>query len=99
MKEWAEKFYASKAWHKCRKSYLDRVGHLCERCSTKYNPVPAKIVHHRKPLTLNNISDPYVTLNHANLEALCQTCHNRETFGDKEPERYKFDSEGRVTPI
>ena len=99
MKAWAERFYNGKAWRSCRRLYLDSIGHLCERCSTKYNPVPAKIVHHKKALTQENITDINVTLNHANLEALCQTCHNQETFGKKEPERYKFDSEGRVVPI
>ena len=66
-------FYNSAAWRKTRLAYLESVNHICERCGA-----PAKIVHHRRYLTTDNLDDPHVTLDHANLEALCQECHNRE---------------------
>jgi len=77
MKPWAEKFYKSKAWKKCRESYIITVHGLCERCGN-----PGKIVHHKELLTPQNINDPMITLNHELLEYLCQDCHNKEHHGD-----------------
>ena len=97
MKPWAERFYGSDAWHTCRDAYLASRLYLCERCSTQYNPVVAKIVHHRTYLTPVNINDPYITFDWANLEALCQDCHNKEHR--RRPEsvrRYFFDADGNV---
>jgi 5-methylcytosine-specific restriction protein A len=77
-KSWAIKFYNSKKWKKCRESYIQTVGGLCERCflSGLYNP--GEIVHHTIALSPQNIDNPHVTLNHENLEYLCQDCHNAE---------------------
>lgn len=73
MQPWAEKFYKSKAWLKCRKAYIDSVCGICERCGK-----PGKIVHHKTYLNEKNINDPSVSLNFTNLEYLCQDCHNTE---------------------
>jgi len=99
MKPWAEKFYGSKAWRTCRLSFLASKDHLCERCSTDENPVVATIAHHIVHLTPENISDPTIALAWSNLEALCQDCHNSEHHGSDEPQRYRFDKQGRVIPI
>lgn len=99
VKSWAEKFYNSDAWRTTREAFLSSKDFLCERCSTKDNPVAAKIAHHREYLTPENIGNPAVTLAWANLEALCQDCHNKEHHGDKTPQRYYFDERGRVIPI
>ncbi len=76
MKPWAKKFYKSKAWEKCRAAYIIKVHGFCERCDK-----PGKIVHHKTWLTPQNINDPNVTLNHNNLEFVCQDCHNEEHHG------------------
>lgn len=47
---------------------------MCNRCNEK----PGKIVHHKIPITPQNINDPYITLNFNNLEYLCQDCHSEE---------------------
>ena len=73
MKEWAKAFYYSKAWRTCRESYKRTQQGICERCQGI-----ATIVHHKIYLTPHNINDPYTTLSHDNLEALCQDCHNTE---------------------
>jgi len=73
MKDWAKKFYNSKTWRTCRKNYLATQYGLCERCHN-----PADVVHHKIYLTPGNINNPHTTLDPANLEALCQDCHNRE---------------------
>jgi len=92
MKEWNKKFYQSKQWRNCRKSYLITQNYICERCGEI-----AKIVHHKTYLTPENITDPSITLAHDNLEALCQPCHNTETFGNPKAQRYAFDAAGNMT--
>ena len=92
MKEWAKTFYKSKNWELCRASKLREVHGICERCGGI-----AKVVHHKIYLTPDNIDDPTVTLDHANLEALCQDCHNREHHGGEPPNLgYSFDEDGNI---
>ena len=92
MREFAKHFYRSSAWKKCRASYISTVHGLCERCGAG-----GKIVHHKIYLSERNIHDVSVTLNHENLELLCQECHNAEHMG-KLPiaEGLTFDSYGNV---
>jgi 5-methylcytosine-specific restriction endonuclease McrA len=73
MKPWAEKFYKSKAWQKCRQAYFIYRHGICERCGR-----PGEIVHHKEYLTPANINDPNITMGFDNLELLCQDCHNKE---------------------
>lgn len=77
-KEFAKKFYKSKAWKKCRDSYFNYRHGMCERCKCK----PGKIVHHKTTLTPGNINNPNITLNFDKLELLCQDCHNKEHMGN-----------------
>lgn len=99
MKPWAEKFYNSDAWHECRAVFLQSKDNLCERCSTPDDPVAAKIAHHKKRLTCENISDPYIALSWDNLEALCQDCHNKEHHRTERKPRYKFDGDGNLVAV
>lgn len=97
MKPWAEQFYNSKSWEACREAFLASQGYLCQRCSTKENPVVAKIAHHKIYLTEENIHDPAVALSWDNLEALCQDCHNKEHH-QHEKRRCSFDADGNLLP-
>lgn len=94
MKEYAEKFYKSRAWKHTRQAYLEKVGGLCERCLKRGLYVPAEIVHHRVHISPENINDPTVTLDQRNLEALCRDCHAAEH--DTSGKRYTLDEFGRV---
>lgn len=92
----ARRFYNSTRWKRCRESYINKVHGLCERCEkTGY------IVHHKVYIDISNIHDPYVTLNHENLEYLCTRCHNFEHFGEREPirEGFGFDVEGNLIQL
>ena len=97
MQDYAKKFYKSKAWQKCRMSYLKSVGGLCERCLAKGLYVPAVIVHHKRHISKQNIGNPNITLSHNNLEALCRNCHSEEHQADGK--RFVIDEFGRVTAI
>ena len=77
MRDFAKKFYSSKAWRSLRPYiYEDRDHKICQRCGA-----PGKIVHHKIWLTPDNIDDPYISLNPDLLETLCEECHSLEHNG------------------
>lgn len=90
----AKKFYDSKAWRSCRASYIGKRrkidGEMCEMCKDK----PGYIVDHIIEIDALNLHDPWITLNHDNLQYLCLECHNTKTFGLTN--RVEFDTEGNI---
>ncbi len=84
-----EKFYKSMAWKKCSKSYMNSKCYICERCGKE-----GVICHHKIYITVDNISDPNITLSYSNLECLCLDCHNKEHFRKRYD--YYFDDEGNI---
>lgn len=76
-KEWSKQFYNSKAWKRCRKSYIDgRImidGGMCEECHEELG----FILHHKVSLTPKNIHNPEISLNHDNLQWVCKVCHDK----------------------
>lgn len=95
MKEFAKKFYKSKAWKQCREAFFYLKHGICERC----NGV-GKIVHHKILLTAKNINDPRITLNDEHLELLCQDCHNNEHMGKTTlASGLRFDSDGNLVKL
>jgi len=98
-KPWAKGFYNSKAWERCRNSYIQQRilsdGGLCEKCHEDLG----FIVHHVTELTPANIGDPDISLNHNNLQYVCKKCHDREHGVFCESERnYYFDEKGQIIP-
>ena len=94
MKEYAKGFYKSATWERCKNAYIKSVGGLCERCLENGIVKAGVIVHHRKYITPDNISDPNITTDFNNLELLCQDCHNKEH--QRKKRRYTVDNFGRV---
>ena len=88
-------FYHSSAWAKLARAFLLSRNYICERCGA-----PAEIAHHRRYLTPANVNNPDIALNHANLEALCQSCHNAEHFGagGATSQGLTFDAHGNLIP-
>lgn len=84
-----ESFYKTAEWKTCRKQYLDRVDHLCERCREKGLYVPARFVHHKIHLNSKNVHDPNISLSFNNLLAVCHECHNEIHFRKNE-RRWKY---------
>jgi 5-methylcytosine-specific restriction endonuclease McrA len=66
-----DKFYHSKAWRRLSRAFLMSRNYICEVCGK-----PAEIAHHKRHITPDNISNPAVTLNADNLQAVCLECHN-----------------------
>ena len=101
-KDYAEAFYNSEAWHRCRRAYIaERLmidGGLCEECGERVG----YIVHHMIPLTEQNINDPEITLSFDLLEYVCKSCHDQfEGHGvvkEGLTPRLRFDGEGQPLP-
>lgn len=91
-KDYAKGFYHSKAWKDTQAAYMASQHYICERCGSV-----ARIVHHKKYITPHNISNPYITLDWNNLEALCMDCHNAEHIGSAVCAKgLKFDKNGNI---
>ena len=96
-KEFAIKFYKSKAWLQCREGFIQSVYGLCSRCNS-----PGYIVHHKILLIPNNINNVEVTLNWQELEYLCIDCHNKEHMSKHDiviREGLSFNDKGEVIKI
>ena len=59
-------FYHSPQWRKLSRAFLLSRNYICQRCGA-----PAEIAHHKQHLTAANVSNPEISLNPDNLEALC----------------------------
>ena len=93
-RDFAKKFYNSKAWKNVREAYIAMRFGVCERCGQPN----CKQVHHKKYLTPENIDNPDVALNFSNLELLCDTCHQLEHNEKYSPIRMglMFDTNGCI---
>jgi 5-methylcytosine-specific restriction endonuclease McrA len=92
MKEYAKHFYKSKAWQRTRYAYIVSRQGQCERCGAG-----GKIVHHKIYIDPTNIYNEAITLNHDNLELLCQDCHNKEHMGNEATTKgTRFDDNGQL---
>lgn len=93
-KDYATSFYNSGAWKKTQAAYMMSQHYVCERCGNV-----ARIVHHIKHITPANISDVHITLDWANLEALCMDCHNAEHMSVSAcADGLRFNSKGELVP-
>ena len=76
-KDWEKSFLHSRLWLTCRAGYIqERIridGGICEVCRINLG----YIVHHKIHLTPENILDPDVALNWANLSYECKRCHDQ----------------------
>ena len=94
-----ENFYTTWTWRKCRKAFAESKNNLCERCLSRGVIQPGNKdqpleVHHKVPLTPENIHTPNVTLNWNNLELLCKKCHDAEK--ERKTKRWRIAEDGRV---
>ena len=96
-----ERFYTSWIWRKCRQSFIQARGGLCERCLARGKIEAGSAdrpleVHHKIPLTSTNVRDPAIALNWDNMELLCKSCHDEER--QRKEKRWKCDGSGAVGP-
>lgn len=92
-REFSKPFYNSARWKKTRKSYMNSIHWLCERCKCN----TATQVHHKVYLTPQNIHDHTIALGFNNLEGLCDTCHAKEhNPASSTADGVRFDSNGNL---
>lgn len=96
----AKRFYWSAEWKRCRESYARDHWYLCERCLAAGLIEPGDEVHHRTPLTPDNLDDPAITLSPDNLMLLCLTCHDdmHRMLSGAETARWRVTADGTVCP-
>lgn len=112
-KQFARRFYSSKAWQDCRNEYAKRAHHLCENCLRRGIYRPGEIVHHKIELDPITIERPEIALSFDNLELLCRECHaamheqsggrwaevNRKRKKEKaDAQRYFVGENGKIFP-
>ena len=96
MKKYAEKFYKSRQWQATRDAYAQSKSYLCEECLKSGTITAGEIVHHKRPITRDNINNPDITLNWDNLQLLCRAHHDK-AHHVRPAKRYTVDELGRVT--
>lgn len=84
--------YGTRRWQQCRLAYKKSVGGLCERCLSRGIIRPGYMVHHKRYITAENVTNPDIVFNWDNLELLCRECHAAEHT----KKRYTFDENGFV---
>lgn len=98
-REFAKSFYNSKAWKDCRRRYIELMPKekrgLCERCYKEGKHVLGEELHHKIPLTPNNINERNITLDHNNLILLCYECH-KKIHGFQKEKRYIIADNGDI---
>ena len=95
MRSLSKPFYKSKEWQDCRASYIQEHP-LCEICLEKGIINPAVIVHHKIHLNEDNYQDTTISLNHDNLQSVCQACHNEIHFKKTRTSRWSFDENNEL---
>lgn len=104
-KEYAKGFYTSKEWRATRDAYYNYRRGQCERCMKEFKEGkrslqdinPGIIVHHKRYITPENISNPKIALSFDNLELICEDHHNKEHKA--KAKRYRFDKNGNVIQV
>ena len=94
-REFAQAFYNSTAWKRCREAYKHKRSYLCENCLRRGIYKAGEIVHHKIELDPVNINNPEVTLNFDNLELLCRDCH-AEVHGNVGGQFAKINAQRRA---
>lgn len=105
-KDFAKRLYKSRAWENVRQAVIDRSRGLCEECLKRGELTPGRIVHHKTPLTPENIDDPAIALDPGMCEYVCKECHEEiharlgegalPGRGDHGRARIGFDEYGNV---
>lgn len=99
-RDFAKAFYNSQRWRTCAKAYAASKLYICERCHNKFARHDGKrqrwIVHHKIPLTPDNINDPRIAYGWDNLQFLCIECHNQLHSKHHAGRRCQFDADGNL---
>lgn len=100
--DFSRDFYNGRRWRKTARAYAESQNWICERCHNRCfvgsGKRPRYIVHHRTPLTVENIHNDAIAYGWDNLELLCIACHNAVHGGGIDRECV-FDASGQPVGI
>lgn len=89
-----KKFYHSAAWKRVRRLVIQTHRGRCQECGKAGTEV-----HHKTPLTEQNVTNPRIALGLNNLELLCQACHDAKRSDNGQVRKdLKFDENGDLIP-
>ena len=92
MSKTTDNFYKTTAWYNLAKAIKKERGGICELCIQQGIVTAGEIVHHKVPVTPENMYDASVTLDPNNLMLLCRPCHGKI----HSKKRYSVDANGRI---
>ena len=99
-KEFSRAIYNGRRWRKSAKAYAESRCYICERCRNKFARRDGKrkrwMVHHRQPLTKENVHDDLLVYGWDNLQLLCIECHNAVHGRADAGRRMAFDADGNL---
>ena len=79
-KDFSKGIYNSRRWRAVAKAYAESQHYICERCHNRSFAGTGKpahfIVHHKRHLNPENVTDDSTVYGWDNLELLCIYCHN-----------------------
>lgn len=73
------KFYNSIKWRRVQKYIRAKYRGLCQECGKA-----GWEVHHKEPLTIDNVDIDEVAIGEDNLQLLCTSCHNSKRSIDSQ---------------
>ena len=95
MSDFKGNFYQHVKWLKAAEAYRKTRNHSCEICG-EY----AAQVHHKEPLTADNITDESIAYGFDNFLLVCDVCHKKVEHGTLPTvEGVKFDADGNLIKI
>lgn len=74
-------FYATTTWRKCRDAFI-KANPLCSHCESRGRIKAADVADH-----IVERRDGGADYDHANLQALCSSCHNTKTAAERRKRR------------
>lgn len=100
-------FYCSSAWQRFRRNIISERGPVCECGCKKVIPVPHDVILHHTPieLTVDNVSNPEISLNPDNVKIYARECHDKshKRFSKYEGKRvyivYGMPCSGKATYV
>ena len=99
-REFSKDFYNSTRWRKCAKAFAESKLFICERCHNQFPKRDGRrqrwIVHHKEPLTPDNIHDDLIAYGWDNLMFLCIECHNAVHGRSSSGRRMQWDDDGNL---
>ena len=99
-KAFSKHIYESSRWKKCAGAFAKSKLYICERCGKLVRPNEKNklryVIHHRQPLTPDNVNDDLLVYGWDNLQLLCYECHMIVHGMHRQSRAMEWDAEGNL---